>query len=78
MLLSNPQAVYTGGREWETLWPWLDRVPLAELSNLTGIPVRTLRSYPLGQRVPAAVWAGGDCKGVGEDGELAARSVPPS
>ncbi len=54
--LCEPQTVYWSTSDWETLRPWLDRVPLAELSKLTGIPERTLRSYRLGERVSRMAW----------------------
>ncbi len=53
-LLDDPQAVYPGGGEWETIRPWLDRVSLAELSKETGISERRLREYRQGKRRPKA------------------------
>ncbi len=52
MVLCESQQVYWSAGDWETLRPWLDRVSLPELSKLTGIPERTLRSYRLGKRLP--------------------------
>ena len=54
VLLTDPQAVYPGGGEWEAIRPWLDRVPLAELSKRTGVDERRLREYRQGRRRPRA------------------------
>ena len=52
--LCEPQTVYWSASDWETLRPWLDRVSLAELSDLTGIDQRRLREYRQGKRKPPA------------------------
>jgi len=52
ILIADPQAVYRGGGEWEMLRPYLDRVSISELTELTGVPARTLRSYRQGDRRP--------------------------
>ena len=54
VLLANPQAVYFGGGEWETIRPWLGRVSIRELSRLSGVPERRLREYRQGVRRPSA------------------------
>jgi hypothetical protein len=54
VLIADPQAVYSGGGEWEAIRSQLDRVLISELSNRSGVPVRTLRSYQLGDHRPPA------------------------
>ncbi len=54
VLLTDPQAVYLGGGEWESLRPWLGRVSIRKLSKLSGVPERRLREYRQGARRPSA------------------------
>jgi len=54
VLLTDPQAVYFGGGEWEAIRPWLDRVSIRKLSRLSGVPERRLREYRQGARRPSA------------------------
>ena len=53
-LLEDPQAVYSGGGEWEALRPWLDRVSLSKLAELSGLTPRMLRYLRNGDRKPSA------------------------
>ena len=54
VLLADPQAVYFGAGEWETIRPWLGRVSKRELSRLSGVPERRLREYRQGMHRPSA------------------------
>jgi hypothetical protein len=54
VLIVDPQAVYWGGGEWETVRPYLDRVSIAELSRRSGVNARRLREYRQGVRRPKA------------------------
>jgi hypothetical protein len=50
ILLTDPQAVYLGERDWETVRSLLDRVSISDLADESGVPARTLRSYRRGDR----------------------------
>jgi hypothetical protein len=52
VLDADPQAVYWGGGEWETVRPHLDRVSLSELSRRSGVAERRLREYRQGAGRP--------------------------
>jgi hypothetical protein len=52
ILLTDPQAVYLGGGEWEAIRKWLDRVPTSELSKRSGVDARRLREYRQGVSRP--------------------------
>jgi hypothetical protein len=66
VLLTDPQAVYFGGGEWETIRPWLGRVSIRELSRLSGVPERRLREYRQGARRPSAKRLGAITAALGE------------
>ena len=53
VLVSDPQAVYVGGGEWETIRPYLNQESIfKKLAAITGISKRTLRAYRQGARKP--------------------------
>jgi hypothetical protein len=54
ILIADPQAVYWGEDEWETVRPYLNRVSISHLSRLSGVPERRLREYRQGARRPSA------------------------
>jgi hypothetical protein len=54
ILIADPQAVYRGGGEWEMLRPYLDRVSIPELAELSGVSPEMLRKVRRGERRPSA------------------------
>jgi hypothetical protein len=54
VLLTDPQAVYAGGDDWEAVRPWLDRVSISELAARSGVSSRMLRNLRRGDRRPSA------------------------
>ncbi len=54
ILLTDPQAVYSGLGEWEVLRLWLWRVSIPRLSALSGVSPRMLRNLRKGDRRPSA------------------------
>jgi hypothetical protein len=43
ILVTDPQAAYFDGTEWNAIRPHLDRVSIAELSARSGVSARMLR-----------------------------------
>jgi hypothetical protein len=54
ILLTDPQAVYSGAGEWEVLRLWLDRVSISDLAAGSGVSERMLRNLRQGDRRPSA------------------------
>jgi transcriptional regulator with XRE-family HTH domain len=54
VLLVDPQAVYSGEKEWEVIRSLLDRVSISELAALSGVSERMFRSLRKGERRPSA------------------------
>jgi hypothetical protein len=54
VLVTDPQAVYFGGGEWETIRPYLSRVPIRELAAQSGVSERMLQYLSKGDRRPSA------------------------
>jgi hypothetical protein len=50
VVLADPQAVYLGGGEWESIRARMKGVDIRKLAALTGINERTLRAYRQGTR----------------------------
>ncbi len=54
ILLTDPQAVYSGGGEWKPIRARMADVPIAQLANLSGVSQRMLRYLQNGDRRPSA------------------------
>ena len=54
VLLTDPQAVYSGAGEWELLRPHLSRVSISDLAARPGVDERMLRYLRRGDRRPSA------------------------
>jgi transcriptional regulator with XRE-family HTH domain len=52
--LTDPQAVYAGGDDWEAIRPWLDWVSISKLAARSGVSPRMLRNLRQGHRRPSA------------------------
>ena len=51
---TDPQKVYPGGGEWETIRPLLDLVSIPELAARSGVSERMLQYLRKGKRQPSA------------------------
>jgi DNA-binding transcriptional regulator YiaG len=54
VLLTDPQAVYSGSGEWEVIRPQLSQVSISKLATRSGVSARMLRNLRKGDRRPSA------------------------